>query len=404
MQGTMKREWRNFWYLPVAAAVGYSTAVLHTYGLGLFIAPLEAEFGWSRSSISAGISIAGVIGAVFSIPLGMAVDRIGPRIVAFIGVVLMTGGFALLGTVSGQIWQWYLVWALVGVGNVFLQATVWTSAVATRFEASRGLAIAVTLSGAAITATILPIIATWLIGAYGWRAGFAGIGLAWAVAVLPVLFYFFRSDEKGASAMRSPGKEPPGAGSDMSEALASPGFYQLLLASGFFTITGIGVIVHFVPILLDRGAEPLSAAGVATLIGLFSVVGRLGTGLLLDRFRPNIVGAFVFVMPLVACLFLLFAGHKVEAQTVAAACFGFALGAEIDVIAFLVSRCFGLRSYGTIFGAMVGAMALGSAAGPYVAGVIHDSFDSYVPFLIGSVTMLGISALSLTLLKVPPAS
>ena len=172
MQDTGRQEWRKFWALPVAAAVGYSTAVLHTYGLGAFIEPLEAEFGWARSSISAGISIAGMIGAVFSIPLGMAVDRFGPRIVALIGVAAMTAGFALLGAVGGDIRQWYLVWCLIRFGNLFLQATVWTSAIATRFAASRGMAIAGTLSGGTITATCLPILPTWLISTYGWRAGF----------------------------------------------------------------------------------------------------------------------------------------------------------------------------------------------------------------------------------------
>lgn len=402
-QETGRQEWRKFWTLPVAAAVGYSTAVLHTYGLGPFIKPLEVEFGWARSSISAGISIAGMIGAVFSIPLGMAVDRLGPRLVALIGVAVMTAGFALLGAVGSDIRQWYLVWGLIGFGNLFLQATVWTSAIATRFAASRGMAIAVTLSGGAITATFLPIIATWLIGTYGWRGGFVAIGAIWAVVVLPTVLLFFRTAREGAPQDRTaPAATTKGAG--IGDALATPGFYQLLTAAGLFTLTGIGIVVHFVPILQGLGADPLAAASVATLIGLFSILGRLSTGMLLDRLRPNLVGAFVFLMPLAACLLLLLAGNQPVAQTAAAACFGFAVGAEIDVIAFLVSRCFGLQRYGTIFGAMVGAMALGSAAGPLVAGFIHDSFASYAPFLGASAALLAISALALALLRVPPAT
>lgn len=394
-----KREWRQFWQLPVAAAIGYSTAVLHTYGLGPFIAPLEAEFGWARSSISGGIAVAGAIGAVLSIPLGMAVDRIGPRVIGLIGVVLMTGGFALLGAVGGQLWQWYCVWALIGFGNLFLQATVWTSAVSTRFVASRGLAIAVTLSGASITATILPVIATGLIEAYGWRAGFVAIGLIWATVVIPVLLFLFHGGRA------EPGSRPETTGKDgIDGALTTPAFYQLLLASGFFTLTAIGMVVHFVPILVDFGADPVAAAGVATIIGMASVVGRLSTGVLLDRFAPNRVGAVMFIMPLVACLLLLGAGWSVAVQIAAAACFGFALGAEIDVIAFLVSRCFGLRSYGSIFGAMVGAMALGSAASPLAAGAVHDAFASYAPFLVASAVLLAISALALMTLRVPPAN
>src|SRR3990170_4722528 len=90
-------EWRNFWFLPLVAALGYSTAVLHTYAIGPFIAPLQQEFGWSRAQLSIGITIAGLAGAAFSVPIGMLVDRLGPRVVGLIGVLLMTASFALLG-------------------------------------------------------------------------------------------------------------------------------------------------------------------------------------------------------------------------------------------------------------------------------------------------------------------
>lgn len=69
-------EWRGFWALPVAAPLGYSTAVLHAYSLGPFIEPLQHDFGWSRAQISIGITIAGVVGALFSVPIGLLVDRL----------------------------------------------------------------------------------------------------------------------------------------------------------------------------------------------------------------------------------------------------------------------------------------------------------------------------------------
>jgi MFS family permease len=135
-------EWRSHWPLALAAALGYSVAVLHTYSIGVFIAPLQEEFGWSRSFISLGITTAGVMAAVFSLPVGMAVDRFGPRPVAIVGVMLMCGSIALLGTASGTTANWLLLWVIVGFGNLGLQVTVWTSALATRFERSRGLAFA----------------------------------------------------------------------------------------------------------------------------------------------------------------------------------------------------------------------------------------------------------------------
>ena len=177
---------------PLAAALGYSTAVLHTYAIGPFMAPLQQEFAWSRAQISVGITITGLAGAVFSVPMGMLVDRLGPRLVGLIGVLLMTAAFALLGTATGETANWLVLWGVVAFGNLWLQATVWTSAVATRFEKSRGLAFAITLSGASVAATVFPILATWLIGSYGWRTAFMAMGGIWAALVFPMMFLFFR--------------------------------------------------------------------------------------------------------------------------------------------------------------------------------------------------------------------
>ena len=192
-------EWRRFWFLPIAAALGYSTAVLHTYGIGPFIAPLQHEFGWSRAQPSIGITIAGLAGAGFSVPMGMLVDRLGPRPVADRRPV--DDGFVRTARVPRQARQ--LTGSCCGASshsrNLGLQATVWTSAVASRFEESRGLAFAITLSGASLERRCLPVLATWLIGSYGWRTAFMAMGGIWAALVFPVMFCFFAVRETRAA-------------------------------------------------------------------------------------------------------------------------------------------------------------------------------------------------------------
>jgi MFS family permease len=403
MSTSASAEWRSFWYLPIAAAIGYSTAVLHTYAIGPFIAPLQQEFGWSRAQLSIGITIAGLAGAVFSVPIGILVDKLGPRIVGLIGVVLMTSSFALLGTATGSTANWLLLWSFIAFGNLWLQATVWTSAVASRFETSRGLAFAVTLSGASIAATIFPVLATWLIGSYGWRKAFMAMGAIWVAVVLPVMLLFFRgARDKGRKGRAStPVDASTLTGMSVAEGLRSPAFYKLLLASGLFTFTALGIIVHFVPILTDRGADPLAAAGIASLVGVFSIVGRLGTGFLLDRFPPQYVGAMVFVLPIVACSLLLLDGANPLSQSVAAAIFGLTVGAEVDVIAYLVSRHFGLKHFGVFSGAMIGALALGVAFGPLGAGAAFDRYGSYAEFLMLTMAFMAISSVALATLSRP---
>ena len=402
MSISARAEWRNFWFLPIAAAIGYSTAVLHTYGIGPFIAPLQQEFGWSRAQLSIGITIAGVAGALFSVPIGLLVDRLGPRVVGMIGVVLMTGSFALLSTATGDATNWLVLWSFIAFANLWLQATVWTSAVASRFETSRGLAFGVTLSGASIAATVFPILGTWLIGNHGWRTAFLAMGGIWAAVVLPIMLLFFRgARDHGRKQQLAPVDISTVPGMTVTEGLRTPAFYKLLIASGLFTFTALGIIVHFVPILTDAGTDPLAAASIASLVGLFSVFGRLGTGLLLDRLPAHWVGAAIFVLPIVACALLFLDAANPLSQSIAAAIFGLTVGAEVDVIAYLVSRHFGLKHFGVFSGAMIGALALGVAFGPLGAGAAFDRYGSYEQFLLLTMAFMAASSLALATLGPP---
>lgn len=403
MSGTgnsMAEEWRRHWTLPIAAGLGYSTAVLYTYGMGPFFAPLEQAFGWTRVEASFGLFIAGIIGALLSIPVGLLVDRIGSRIVGLIGILAMTMTFGLLGTATGTKANWISLWILIAFANVFLQATVWTSAVATRFEKSRGFALAITLSGASLGSAVMPLLATWLIATQGWRHAFFAISGLWALVVFPIAFLFFRGawdkgvkNAKGVASVAAKRIKADLAGVELAEGFRTSAFWRLLMASGLYTFTTLALVIHFVPVLTNYGAERMSAAGIASLVGIFAIAGRLATGLLLDRFAGHMVGAVVFLLPVVGCAMLWFHGAEPAFQMAAAACFGLTLGAEVDVIAYLATRYLGLKNFGALFGAMVGAMALGIALGPLAASKVYDAYHDYNYFLL--LTMAAMAASSL---------
>ena len=403
-------EWRRFWFLPGAAALGYATSVLHVYSLGPFIGALQQDFGWSRAQISSGLTIAALISAVGCIPVGMLVDRIGPRRVGLVGVLAMCGAFALASTATGAMANWLALWGVIAVGTFFVQATVWTSAVASRFEASRGLAFAITLSGASFAAMVFPFVATWLIGSYGWRTAYAAMGGIWAMVVFPVLFIFFRGARDGGARPErnqvqaaQPDAQIALTGISLAAGLRTPTLYKLLLAAGLFAFTAIGVVVHFVPILTDSGATPLSAAGIAALVGVFSVIGRLGTGVLLDKFPGHVIGAIAFLIPIVACVLLLIDGANPVNQAVAAAIFGLTVGSEVDVIAYLAAKHFGLKSFGALYGVLQMALAGGTAFGPLAAGAVFDRYDSYAPFLMLTAVLMAVSAIALFTLGPAPS-
>ena len=404
--GTAASEWRSFWYLPIAAGLGYATAVMYVYGMGPFIEPIQQEFGWSRAQTSSGITIAAFFSALFGIPVGMVVDRVGPRRVGLIGVLLMGGSVAMLGTATGEQINWFMLWGALAFSTLWVQATVWTSAVNSRFVKSRGLALAITLSGASLSAAVVPVLATWLIGEFGWRRAFMGMSGIWVGLTFPLMLLFFRGAQDSRRDPRTPASDTVRSlvGVTLSHGLRSSALYKLIMASGFFAFTAIGVVVHFVPILTDSGAEPLAAAGIASLVGIFSIIGRLGTGVLLDRFPGHLVGAIAFLIPIIASGLLLFYGNNPVSQTVAAAIFGLTLGSEVDVIAYLAARYFGLKHFGALYGAMVMALSLGTAFGPLGAGAVYDHYGTYSPFLMLTAVLMGASALALFSLGSTPTA
>ncbi len=163
----------------------------------------------------------------------------------------------------------------------------------------------------------------------------------------------------------------------------------------------MSLIVHFVPILTDKGLSPIDAASVAGLVGLASIAGRFVTGYLLDRLRPERVALVGLSLPILSLLLLLY-GEGALAWSAAAAIAGFSLGAELDVLIYLTSRHFGLKRFGTIFASIMMAMTAGTAAGPLVAGSFFDTYGSYDNYLLMILPMVVIAALSVGTLGPAP--
>lgn len=375
-------EWRSHFMLPVAAALGYATSVIHIYGLSPYIEPVSTSFSWSRTQTTAGLTLATLVQALMSIPVGLAVDRYGPRILGVIGVLLSVSAFALIGTADGGMVNWYLLWFVMTLATLPVQATIWTSAVASRFEASRGLAFAVTLCGASIAQALFPYLGARLIAAYGWQQAMSYQALIWIALAFPIIFFFFRGarDSKGLAPAK-PETAQQLSGTSFAEGLRSTIYLRLFFTCLMLTFAMVALSIHFVPLLTAKGATATEAAGMASLIGLASIVGRLGTGALIDRFPAARVGALVFLLPAAGALVLIYSGASGPGPLIAAALIGLTLGAEIDVIVYILTRYFGLRSFGALYGALLAALSVGTAIGPLVAANVFDRTGSYEPFL-----------------------
>jgi predicted MFS family arabinose efflux permease len=389
-------EWRSHWPLLIAATVGMSLSGVGPYSFGVLLAAIHDDTGWSRGAITLGQTISSGIAVVTAPVSGLLMDRFGPRRIAIPGVVLYAIGMAAFALIDRSLLQYYASFVLVSIAFLGLKPLTWTGALAKVFIESRALAFAVAISGIAIAGAIVPSITNHLVQHYGWRGAYLGLGLVWTAAVLPFCLLLPRSLARSPDAAATPGSAavvPPGV--PVGRALRSPVFARLVVLGFCLTIGFSAVILHFVPLLRDRGIDTTAAAGIAGAIGLFSIAGRLIVGVLLDRFSGALVGAVAAALPVVPIALLLTVGHgSVVVMTMLAVLIGLSAGCEMDLLAYLLSRHFGLRNYGTLFGILMSALAVGTALGPLGASLVRDWAGSYDPVLWAVIPVFLLSALA----------
>ena len=373
--GELRRNWR---VLP-PCMIGITLCSVHGYSLGVMIPVLEREFGWPRAEISMGMMIISMIALVGAPLVGIAIDRFGPRHIALAGILVFSFGLANLSNAT-DLQSWWLLWVLLAVGNMLILPTVWTKAINACFDRNRGIALAIALCGTGIAAAFVPTLTNGLVEHYGWRGAYIGLGGIGAAVTFPLAWLLFRTPGDGGrrgSASRDPAEPAPQVqGISAREGFVQPGFLKLAGATLLFSITICALTTNLVPVLISRDLTPAAAAGIAGLLGLGSITGRIVGGFLLDRFDAAKVAAISVVMPVMTvALLLAFPG----AGMAAAACLilGLAVGTEVDCCAYLAARHFGLRSFGTLFGAMNGLMLFGNGIAPVLANHVYDVTKSY---------------------------
>jgi predicted MFS family arabinose efflux permease len=386
---TLPGEFGGKSFLLASAAIGLSAGMTATlfYSLGSFIPSLESEFGWSRGDISLAVTLMTLAVFFSGSAAGRLCDRYGAANVGAASLVAYALGVVLLVATAGSIelfWALYAIIAVLGVGSTPI---VLVRPIAAAFEKQRGLALGIALTGAGLAGFWVPQLVAGVTEAAGWRAAYLALA-AIAAAAAPIVWFGFRSVPQGRRA--DPTMAAAG-GLTAAEARRTARFWLLTVIS-FAMAAGLGgVVVHLVPLFLDLGADPLAAAGTASLVGLSSVVGRLGIGVLLDRFPAAIVSLAVLLLAAAGIALLLFDGLIMG--PVAAILLGMAAGAEIDLLAYLTALHFGQRQYGAIYGWQYSIFALGYGLSPFAMGRMRDASGDYGGALTVSALLVGLAAL-----------
>ena len=306
---------------------------------------------------------------------------------------------------NGSLTLYYAIWFLLAVTGAGTLPITWTRAVNSWFFKKRGLALGFSLIGTGLFGVASKHFAFFLIESVGWRLAYVGIGMLPLIIAWPVGYFLLRdaTDPKVAHKVEQMQREDIApkvkfGGLSLLEACKDWRFWLLAYAFVPISFAVGGPIPNMETIMGSKGFTPQEGVTLAGIIGYAVVVGRVAGGYIIDHFWAPAVAAIILSLPAVATFMLAQADYSFWHAAVAIFILGMAAGVEYDLMAYLVSRYFGMLHYAAIYGALYGFFALGAGIGPAVFGRSYDKLGSYDSILLVSSVLFIVGALPLLLL------
>jgi len=392
----------NRWWIVGASLIGMivgpGTAVI--FVTNVFMVPVTTELGWSRGLFSSGLLASAIASPIMTPLFGRLMDRYGIHKIALPASVLYglaLASFSLLN--ANRVWQIYLMFFCASGFGACVGPVVYSKAITAWFDKQRGLALGIATCGVGLGTFVMPVMAQIFIGTFGWRIGYVAVGVTTWLLSFSMISIFVREPPGYVERMREAHASAAAGGPQpfgISARAAITGTRQFTLLFIIFLLEGTannGILSgHFVPMLLDRGYSVPEAVALLGSSGLAAMVARVIVGFCLDYVSGPLFCCIVMFLPVVG-VGLLFGHVHSPGPFFAAICIGLAIGAEVDMLGFFVSRYFGRRSFGTLYGLIFAAFTIGIGVGPAILGFGFDHFHSYDQVLGAFVVMLIVAAL-----------
>jgi len=376
----------------IAAMIGlaFGPSTIAVLGFGVFIRPIEMEFGWSRTQVSLASTIISCMIVLVSPLQGILTDRFGSKPMIVVSIPLFAAGVAGFYFMPANLGLFYSMWVIIPILGFGLWPLGYLRAVSNWFDRRLGLAVGIANAGIGIGSALVPLIAGMLIARCGWRVAYVGLaGLALAV---PLPFAVFALKERRTRKPVSGAAAPPAIVGLAFRVAARTGTFWMLAAAYFLLgITSTALITQQIPLLMDVGVTPEHAALVQSIFGVAMMFGRIGTGYLIDRvFAPFVMVAVAIGAAVACCIY----ANGVHGAIIflCASLIGLVVGAEFDVLAFVVKRYFGMFAYGKLYGAVYAIFQFGCGLGAAFLPMSRGKFGSYAPGLYALAVCLVLSA------------
>jgi MFS family permease len=400
------RIFYGYWLVFVTFVLLFLVIGCGSFAFSLFVTPLQQELGWGRGQIMAGFTIFFVTMGVVSPLVGRLVDRYGARPVIPVGAVVMGLGFVVVSRMS-DLYLFYLGYVLIGMGGAGMGQVPCSAIVSHWFKKRRGTAIGFMAAGVGAGGVLAPLISN-IISDQGFRAAYFAMAVIIWVVVIPLGAIVVRTRPSEMGMYPDGERIPTGAlnvtaaavpGISLRTAMGTRTFWLIVISFITGCFASMGLTQAPVPHLQDIGFPIQTAAAGLSAIGIGSAIGKIGFGWLCDKMQPSRAWALGQAMMAASVLILL----SIDAQSSVALIWAYSLlvglgmGAWLPTLSILTSRNFGLAFYGAIFGALNLAQSMGTATGPFFAGLMYDATGTYYwAFIVfGLMFLIGIPVILL---------
>jgi MFS family permease len=379
------------WYVVAGAFLLMAANYGARYSFGIFVQPLTAENGWSRSAVSLAATINLFTYALAGIGAGRLLDRVAPRWITTAGAAAGAAGLLLCALARNPLEIYLFYGVLYGFGSAWTGAVPVTSSVGKWFVRKRGLAIGISSMGVSLGSITLIPTAAFILERFSWRAGFLFIGLALLIPGVIIAQLLLRRTVPEAYGLAPDGDDPaPNAGKEApgpaafslplpaGRIIADSRFRMLALCHGTAVMVSLMAFVHQVPYAIDNGIEKIAAAASLGAIGFAGLAGQFFFGWVSDRMADPKYSAAMGYTAMAAGMIILLQTRTVEMLLVYAVVFGFGYGCLGPLLPILAADRFGRGNMGAVFGLLIFfVVGLGGALGPLLGGLVYDLAGSY---------------------------
>lgn len=360
-QNIKSRIYYGFWVVAACFAIqGIGIGTLISFGV--FFKPMLAEFGWTRAALSGASSLAFLLGGTFGIFVGILNDRFGPRAIMAVSGGLLGLGYLLMSQ-TGALWHVYVFFGVIaGLGMSSIDVIA-LSTTARWFITRRGTMTGIVKVGTGVGQLFIPLSAGLLIAAYGWRTTYLIFGIFVPIS-LAAIGQLLRRDPSQMGLLPNGAKEAPDTetvqeqGLTLREAMGTWQFWMICLINLTALSSMLTIMTHIVPHTIDTGIAPIKAAGMLSMIGGVSMVGRFVVGISSDRIGNKKSMVICFLI-LIGSFLWLQTAKELWMLYLFAVLYGLAHGGFFTVISPIVAEFFGIGSHGLLFGVVAFSGSIG---------------------------------------------